>query len=291
MDLAELGLGPSSARVRVGRNLANFPLPGAMNKEQRCEMELAMSEAYAKLAEKTMPNGKAFGGRYYSLTPGHKDHISAEEYQKLIDEHLMFKDMAADPYLNVAGISADWPFGRGTYISDDRRVSIWCNEEDHLRVTVLCPATTSLNEPFDLLNATLKELSAIEGVMFKRSDEFGYVTSCPSNLGTGMRASVMIRLPHLTADASTDKASAIAKPYGLSVRGTGGEHTPVVNHMVDVSPSARFGISEAEILKRLFGGIQAMMAEENKVSGKSACLECFEFSMIKSLPCRRRRKI
>ncbi len=50
----------------------------------------------------------------------------------------------------------DWPYGRGTYISEDRRVSIWCNEEDHLRVTVLCPATTSLNEPFDLLNATLQ---------------------------------------------------------------------------------------------------------------------------------------
>ncbi len=55
--------------------------------------------------------------------------------------------------------------------------------------------------------------------------------SCPSNLGTGMRASVMICLKNLTADSSADKASAIAKPYGLSVRGTGGEHTPVVNHM------------------------------------------------------------
>jgi protein-arginine kinase len=159
----------------------------------------------------------------------------------------------------------DWPFGRGTYISEDRRVSIWCNEEDHLRVTVLTPATTSLNEPFNLLNATLKALESVEGVEFKRSDEFGYVTSCPSNLGTGMRASVMVCLPLLTADETTDKASEIAKPFGLSVRGSGGEHTPVVGHMVDISPSARFGISEATILTRLFEGVKAMMEQENKL--------------------------
>ncbi|KAG1668635.1 hypothetical protein FOA52_002488 [Chlamydomonas sp. UWO 241] len=266
MDLAALGLGPSSSRVRVGRNLAAFPLPGAMTKEQRMEMEQVMSVAYAALAKLDMPNGKAFGGRYYSLTPGRPDSIDDKEYAALIKEHLMFKDMAADTYLNTAGISGDWPHGRGTYISDDRRVSIWCNEEDHLRVTVLCPATTSLNEPFDLLGATLKALETVEGVVFKKSSEFGYVTSCPSNLGTGMRASVMVCLPLLTADASTDKASAIAKPFGLSVRGSGGEHTPVVNNMVDISPSARFGISESEILKRLFGGVEAMMKEEQKIA-------------------------
>ena len=223
-----------------------------------------MSVAYKVLAERNMPNGEPFGGRYYSLTPGRPDSIDDAEYKKLIKEHLMFKDMAADPYLNIAGISGDWPFGRGTYISNDRRVSIWCNEEDHLRVTVLCN-TTTLNEPFNLLNATLKELETVPGVVFKRSDEFGYVTSCPSNLGTGMRASVMCCLPYLTADASTDKASAIAKPFGLSVRGSGGEHTPVVGNMVDISPSARFGIAEKEILRRLFEGIKAMMEEEKKL--------------------------
>ena len=174
----------------------------------------------------------------------------------------MFKDMAEDPYLNTAGISGDWPYGRGTYISENRKVSIWCNEEDHLRVTVLCN-TTTLNEPFNLLNSTLSALESVEGVAFKRSEEFGYVTSCPSNLGTGMRASVMICLPKLTADETTDKAAAIAKPFGLSVRGSGGEHTPVVGNMVDISPSARFGISEAEILRRLYNGVKAMMEQEN----------------------------
>ena len=94
MDLGALGLGPSSARVRVGRNLASFPLPGAMSKEQRCAMEEVMSKAYLALAKLNMPEGKPFGGRYYSLTPGRPDSINDEEYKKLIKEHLMFKDMA-----------------------------------------------------------------------------------------------------------------------------------------------------------------------------------------------------
>ena len=244
MDLASLGLGPSSSRVRVGRNLANFPLPGAMTKEQRCEMEEVMSKAFAELARRKLPDGTVFGGRYYSLSPGRAETIDNDEYSALIKQHLMFKDMADDPYLNTAGISGDWPFGRGTYISANRRVSIWCNEEDHLRVTVLC-STTSLNEPFDLLNGTLQALEKVPGVAFKRSEEFGYVTSCPSNLGTGMRASVMVCLPKLTADETTDKAAAIAKPFGLSVRGSGGEHTPVVGNMVSLphrgSASMLFG--------------------------------------------------
>ena len=270
MDLASLGLGPSSSRVRVGRNLANFPLPGAMTKEQRCEMEEVMSKAFAELARRKLPDGTVFGGRYYSLSPGRAETIDNDEYSALIKQHLMFKDMADDPYLNTAGISGDWPFGRGTYISANRRVSIWCNEEDHLRVTVLCH-TTSLNEPFDLLNATLKQLESIPGVKFKRSEEFGYVTSCPSNLGTGMRASIHIQLPELTADSTTDLASAIAKPFGLSVRGTGGEHTPVQDNTVDISPSARFGITEHGILRRLYFGIKAIMAEEKKITdGKEA---------------------
>jgi hypothetical protein len=93
MDLGALGLGPSSARVRVGRNLASFPLPGAMNKDQRCAMEEVMSKAYLSLAKLNMPEGKPFGGRYYSLTPGRSDSINDEEYKQLIKEHLMFKDM------------------------------------------------------------------------------------------------------------------------------------------------------------------------------------------------------
>ena len=109
LDVTKLGLSELSMRVRVGRNLKRFNLPGAMDKAERIAFEKAMLEAYAKLI--AMPE---FGGRVYSLTPDfgseqNPNLISQEEYQKLIDEHIMFKDMSADPYLKSAGIANDWP--------------------------------------------------------------------------------------------------------------------------------------------------------------------------------------
>jgi creatine kinase len=188
----------------------------------------------------------------------------------------MFKDMDADKYLKVAGISGDWPHGRGAYICDDGRISIWCNEEDHLRITCLCQ-TTLLNEPFQLLERAVTSLGGIEGVNFKRSDKFGFVTSCPSNLGTGMRASVMLCLPNLTTNTvgGEEKANAIAKGFGMQVRGSGGEHTPVKGNMVDCSPRARYGVSEAQILGRLSDGVKAILEAEKAAAEAAAAAPPF----------------
>lgn len=85
----------------------------------------------------------------------------------------------------------------------------------------------------------------------------------PTNLGTGMRASVHIALPNLTSDGTDAKAKAIAKPLGLSVRGLGGEHTPIgADGTVDISPSARFCITEAEIITALYRGLELLQAAE-----------------------------
>lgn len=91
LDLAKLGLPPLSMRVRVGRNLKEFPLPGAMTKQQRVDLEAKMCVAFDKL--KAMPE---YGGRYNSLTPGHPDFVNKKAYQKLVNDHFMFKDMSAD---------------------------------------------------------------------------------------------------------------------------------------------------------------------------------------------------
>ena len=71
----------------------------------------------------------AYGGRYVSLTPGHPCKISDAEYQELVKAHIMFKDMADDPYLASAGIASDWPHGRGCYISEDKGFLVWVGEE------------------------------------------------------------------------------------------------------------------------------------------------------------------
>lgn len=81
-----------------------------------------------------MISNPKFGGRYVSITPGHPNFIDKAEYDSLVKAHIMFKDMAADPYLTVAGISADWPHGRGCYVSEDKGFIIWLGEEDHLRI-------------------------------------------------------------------------------------------------------------------------------------------------------------
>ena len=104
----------------------------------------------------------------------------------------------------------------------------------------------------------------IDGLEFAMSDDYGAVTSCPTNLGTGMRASLHIQLPKLTADGTDAKAKTIAKPLGLSVRGLGGEHTPIgADGTVDISPSARFCITEAQIIAALYKGIAELKKAED----------------------------
>jgi len=265
LDVADLGLDELSMRVRVGRNLTQFNLPGNMDKGERIEFEKTMLAAFEKLIE-----DPEYGGEVYSLTPDFGDgevnpnKISDDEYQELVDAHIMFKNMDDDPYLKSAGIASDWPYGRGCYVSSDKQFIIWFGEEDQLRIMCMKKGT-KLNEVFDRLKEGLRVVESIEGVDFATSEKYGYVTSCPSNLGTGMRASVHIKLPNLTRDGTDKKAKKVAKPLGLSVRGTGGEHTPIgADGTVDISPSARLFIKEKDIVKALYDGIQLLMEEENK---------------------------
>ncbi|MEE9374738.1 MAG: phosphagen kinase [Rhizobiaceae bacterium] len=261
LDLTELGLPALSMRVRVGRNLANYPLPASMNLEQRVELENNMIEAFQQLIDHPK-----YGGGYFSLTPGSKNFINDNQYHALIKEHIMFKNMDEDSYLTAAGIAADWPHGRGCYISKDRGFIIWVGEEDHLRIMCMEKGSV-LNTVFDRLKNALDVINNIEGLTFATSKDFGIVTSCPTNLGTAMRASIHIPLPNLTAGGSDARAKQIARPLGLSVRGIGGEHTPVGDDgTVDISPSARFCITEGEILASLYQGIALLKAEEDQLT-------------------------
>ena len=154
--------------MEQGRNLASFPLPGAMDREQRCEMENKVLEAFGVLI-----GMEDYGGRYVSLTPDHPNFIDSAEYEELVSRHIMFKDMSSDKYLQSAGIASDWPYGRGCYISEDGasqnippllqrlfrnltgiRVTegflIWVGEEDHLRIMAMRKGKT-LNKVFDRL--------------------------------------------------------------------------------------------------------------------------------------------
>ena len=246
-----------SMRVRVARNVASFPLPGAMDRGQRVAVETLAADAFAKLIE-----NPAFGGQYLSITPGSRHEITAEEYASRVAAHQMFKDMSGDRFLNVAGISNDWPFGRGMYVSDAEDFLIWVGEEDHLRIMAMQKGG-NLNALFDRLHTGL---GVLEGLLpeFAVSEKYGAIASCPTNLGAGMRASLHMKLPKATKGGTDLSAlTKMAKGLGLALRGAGGEHSDAgADGLVDISPSARLGVSEVQIMRRLFDGAAALWEME-----------------------------
>ena len=273
LDIRKLGITePLSMRVRTGRNLQSFPLPASMNREQRLGMEKTM---YTKVFSCLFIDSN-YGGKYYTMSEKSEwtadtdkvEFLNEKTYQELVDAHIMFKSMVDDSFLYTAGISRDWPAGRGVYVSSDRKIIVWVGEEDHLRIM-------SMKKGF-LLDEVFTPLKTIVDLIEKyipggvaKSDKYGVVTSCPTNIGTGMRASVHIKLPFLTGaksgSPSDAEAKKIAREFGLSVRGLGGEHTALgADGTVDISPSARFMISENQIVGNLYKGIKKMYEAEKQ---------------------------
>ncbi len=258
-DLGEIDpqLKDVSMRVRVARNLSTFPLPGAMNKDQRVALEDLAANAFLKLSE-----DPAFGGKYRSITPGSSNEITEAEYDQRVAAHQMFKDMSSDKYLRVAGISNDWPYGRGMYISRDEDFLVWVGEEDHMRIMAM-QRGGNLNKLFERLSSGLIKLQALLP-SFATSPTYGNVTSCPTNLGAGMRASLHMKLPKLTSGGrDLTRLKQEAKKLGLAVRGAGGEHSDAgADGLVDISPSARLGVTEMQIMRRLYDGAARLFAME-----------------------------
>merc|ERR1712071_84285 len=202
LDVSKFGITePLSMRIRTARNLKKFPLAGAMTEEDRKNMELAMGPVFEALIK-----NPEFGGSYNSLTPGHACHISEEKYQELVKAHIMFKDMSADSFLVDAGIAAHWPHGRGCYVSEDKGFIIWVGEEDHLRIMAMAKSL-KINSVFDRLKAAIDKVEDLNPGGCAKSADFGVITSCPTNMGTGMRASVHIKIPNLTKGGSDEKPS------------------------------------------------------------------------------------
>lgn len=121
--------------------------------------------------------------------------MTAEEQQQLIDDHFLFKE--GDRFLEACNLNRDWPEGRGIYHNDDKTFLIWVNEEDQLRIISMQPGS-NIGAVFERLS---KAAALIEDqAKFAKDDHLGYITSCPTNLGTGLRASVHIKLPKLSKD-------------------------------------------------------------------------------------------
>lgn len=246
-----------SKRIRIGRNLTGLPLPGSMTRDDRALLEEQVATALADLPQRF---------EHYSLTPGNPKQIDSAAYQAMIDDHLFFKPMDEDPYLAAANIAGNWPVGRAAFVAADQQTIIWVNEEDHLRLMVVDRDLS--------LAGLLAQLQALEIAFlasmqehfemgFATNDRLGFITSCPTNIGTAMRASVHIPLPNLIARHGMEGVETRADELGLAVRGLGGEHTGAgEDGMVDLSPKVRLGVSPYEIIARLEKGIDVLLAAE-----------------------------
>ena len=196
----------TSTRIRVGRNLEGISLSPAISKRDRLEFETLMQKVFSELKGE-------FRGTYLSLKE-----MNEEIKQKLISDHILF--MSGDENMIVAGMERDWPEGRGVFVSEDRKFSVWVNEEDHLRI-ISMEKGSDLVTTFSRLAAGIESIGELiynktAGKSFQFDDQNGFIHSCPTNLGTGMRASVHISLPGWSKK-STDDLKKEAKKLNLQV--------------------------------------------------------------------------
>lgn len=237
-----------STRVRVGRSHDSYGFPPVLKCEERVEMERKTVAALKGLKDDHK-------GEYFPLTG-----MSAETQKKLTDEHFLFNDH--DRFLRAAGGYNDWPTGRGIFFNTARNFLVWVNEEDHLRL-ISMQMGGDLQEVYKRLVKGIKSLEG-SGLSFARNDRLGYLTFCPSNLGTTLRASVHIAIPKLSA---TPEFKAFCDKHNIQARGIHGEHTESVGGVYDISNKRRLGLSEIEAIKEMYNGVKAVIEKEKELGG------------------------
>ncbi len=235
-----------STRIRVGRNVADLPLGPAITKAQRNKVESEVSAALNRLTG-------SLSGSYYPLSG-----MNEEIRKQLIEDHFLFK--AGDRFLESAGLNRDWPEGRGIYHNDEKTFLVWINEEDQLRIISMQQGGDIL-EVFTRLTTAIAEIE--KSVPFSYSEHLGYITSCPTNLGTAMRASVHIKLPKLAADMEAFKA--ITDKHHLQIRGIHGEHSQSEGGIYDISNKRRLGVTEVQCVQDMVDGVVALISAEKSL--------------------------
>merc|ERR1712123_283860 len=206
--------------------------------------------------------GGELAGKYYPLT-GMEESIR----QQLVDDHFLF--VSGDRNLTVAGMERDWPEGRGIFHNDKKTFLIWVNEEDQLRI-ISMQMGGDVRDVFERLAKGIKavgdSVKAESGKDFMLDAKYGYVHSCPTNLGTGMRASVHVDLPGYTKEG-VKILQARCEELHLQPRGTRGESGGQTGFTYDISNKHRLGYSEVGLVQKMIDGVNKLW-EEDKVFQK-----------------------
>ena len=225
-----------SSRVRLARNLRNRAFPGWAKKAERTSILDLIRPRVEELAEMQDSFSESL------------QELSALERQVLVERHLISREHAAK--------------GVGSAVVMNRRqtLSIMINEEDHLRMQSI-RSGLQLKQAFKLVD---KIDSALEGKLeFAYDQRLGYLTACPTNVGTGMRASAMLHLPGLVLSELINQVIQAVSKIGLAVRGLYGEGTEAMGNLFQISNQTTLGEKEDEIINRLSKVIETIIEKEH----------------------------
>merc|ERR1711962_1969820 len=242
-----------STRIRVGRNIDGFGLSPGITKQQRIDIEKLMSSALSKLTGD-------LAGTYYPLTG-----MDEAVRQKLVDDHFLF--MSGHRNLQVAGMERDWPEGRGIFHNKEKTFLVWVNEEDQLRI-ISMQMGSNVTEVFDRLARGIKAVEdsiAAYDKKFMLDPRYGYIHSCPTNLGTGMRASLHVTLPGWHKKG-IDALKKRCEELGVQPRGTRGESGGHIDDTYDISNKHRLGYSEVELVQNMIDSVNKLVQEDKEMA-------------------------
>lgn len=212
-----------SSRIRFARNLEEFPFITRCRKEDLENIE--------KKIKGITPN-IGYGVHFLKL----KD-IDDITKMSLVEKHIISPNFALNKEQQGAIL-----------INDDENISVMINEEDHLRIQVL-GAGFDIDNLMNLAIEVDEKLS--NNLHYAYSEKYGFLTACPTNVGTGLRASVMVHLPALTKTGNIQKILEVINNFGMNIRGVYGEGTKAYGDMYQISNKQSLGISEKEIIKNL----------------------------------------
>lgn len=228
-----------SSRIRLARNLSDIPFPSVMTENE--------ADKVKELVKKAIFDSKTILSTQFSEYDMKK--ITPLERQSLVERHLISPDLAQ----NTKNGSA--------LIKNDGTVSILINEEDHLRIQTIFNGL-NLKEAWDLADK-IDDLIE-ENISYAFNEKLGYLTACPTNVGTGIRASVMVHLPSLTITGQIGNILNSVSKIGIAVRGMYGEGTQSLGDIYQISNQVTLGQSEIEIIENLEGIVKQIINNERK---------------------------
>jgi len=255
-----------STRVRTGRSISGFALPPSISADQRAELEGIVVSALATLSGELKGDYYPLAGsNTYAKMPGG---ITKEVEAELIKNNFLFQE-PDEPMLLSWRMERDWPQARGIYHNNEKTALVWVNEEDHIRI-ISMQKDFNIRAVFDRFANLVK---AVEGACvavgrkLEISEMYGNVLSCPSNCGTGLRASMMIMIPLATKEPNFKQWCADRK---LQARGSGGFASQAADDGVrDVSNVDRMGKDEVALVNEMIQGVADLIKWEKELEAKA----------------------